>query len=85
MYLEFSPAGIEFAYRRGIFPMYNSDTGRMHWYQPDPRTIIPLDGFHLSRSLAKTLRQGRFRVTIDEDFEGVMRGCADRPEGTWIQ
>jgi leucyl/phenylalanyl-tRNA--protein transferase len=84
VHLEFTPAGIEFAYRRGVFPMYDSQTHRMLWFQPDPRTVIPLDGFHLSRSLAKTIRRGLFTVTINQDFEGVMRGCADRPEGTWI-
>ncbi len=84
MYLSFTPTGIEFAYRRGIFPMYHEDTQEMYWYQPDPRTILPLDGFHTSRSLAKTIRQGIFDVRINTDFEGVMRGCADRAEGTWI-
>jgi len=84
MFLTFSPTGIEFAYRRGIFPMHDESTGELHWYRPDPRTIIPLDGFHTSRSLAKTLRQGIFEVRYDTDFEAVMRGCADREEGTWI-
>ncbi len=84
MFLMFTPVGIEFAYRRGVFPMYDPRTGEMLWFQPDPRAIIPLDGFHISRSLAKTLRQGRFEVRFDTDFVGVMRGCADREEETWI-
>ena len=84
MYLTFSPAGIELAYRRGIFPMFNHYTGSVDWYRPDPRAIFPLDGFHVSRSLAKTIRRGVFHVSVDVDFEGVMRGCADRVEGTWI-
>lgn len=84
MFLSFTPAGIEFAYRRGVFPMYHEEIDAVHWYQPDPRTILPLDGFHTSRSLAKTIRQGVFEVKIDSDFEGVMRCCADREEGTWI-
>ena len=84
MFLNFSPAGLELAYRRGIFPMYNHFTGGIDWYRPDPRAIIPLDTFHISRSLAKTIRQGIFEIRVDTDFEGVMRGCADRPEGTWI-
>lgn len=84
MYLEFTPAGVEFAYRQGVFPMHDSTTGQVLWFRPDPRTILPLDGFHLSRSLARTIRRGRFTVTFDRDFEGVMRGCADREEGTWI-
>jgi leucyl/phenylalanyl-tRNA---protein transferase len=84
MFLTFTPAGIEFAYRRGIFPMYHEEIDEIRWYQPDPRTILPLDGFHTSRSLAKTIRQGVFEVRFDTDFEGVMRGCGDREEGTWI-
>lgn len=84
MHLIFTPAGIEFAYRRAVFPMYNHYADRIEWYRPDPRAIIPLDGFHISRSLAKTIRQGVFEVTFDRDFDGVMRGCGDRAEGTWI-
>ena len=83
-YLDFTPETLEFAYRLGIFPMHDDDTGAIYWFQPDPRTIMPLDGFHISRSLAKTIRKGTFQVTYDQDFEGVMRGCADREEGTWI-
>lgn len=84
MRLEFTPDGIVSAYRNAIFPMYDHHTGEMLWFRPDPRTILPLDGFHTSRSLTKTLRKGRFEVRFDTDFEGVMRGCADRAEGTWI-
>jgi leucyl/phenylalanyl-tRNA---protein transferase len=80
----FTPAGIEFAYRRGIFPMHDHRTGNLLWFQPDPRTMIPLNGFHISHSLAKTIRQGRFEVRYDTDFVGVMRACGDREEGTWI-
>ena len=64
--------------------MYNQWTEEIEWYRPDPRTIIPLEAFHVSRSLEKTLRQGVFEVRFNTDFEGVMRGCADRKEGTWI-
>lgn len=64
--------------------MYNHWTEEIEWYRPDPRTIIPLESFHISRSLAKTMRQGVFEVRYNTDFEGVMRGCADREEGTWI-
>src|SRR5262249_25060878 len=85
MYLTFTPTGVEFAYRHGIFPMYNQWTGDIEWYRPDPRTILPLDGFHISRSLAKTIRQEVFEVRINTDFEGVMQGCAaNRTDGTWI-
>lgn len=64
--------------------MYDSRTREILWYRPDPRAVFPLDGFHVSRSLAKTIRSGRFDVRFNTDFEGVMRGCADRSEGTWI-
>ena len=82
--LTLTPDGVELAYRHGIFPMADEGSGEILWFRPDPRAIIPLDGFHISRSLARTLRRGIFEVCVDTDFEGVMRGCADRPEGTWI-
>ena len=84
MYLSFTPEGVEAAYRLGLFPMYDSRNGEILWYRPDPRAIFPLGDFHVSRSLAKRIRRGDFEVRINTDFEAVMRGCADRPEGTWI-
>ena len=59
----------------------------MFWWSLDPRAIIELDGLHVSRRLARTLRAGRFEVTCDRDFSGVIRGCAGGPGregGTWI-
>ena len=82
--LTLTPDGVELAYRHGIFPMADEGSGEILWFRPDPRAIIPLDGFHISRSLARTLRRGVFEIRVDTDFEGVMRGCARRPEGTWI-
>ena len=82
--LTLTPEGIELAYRHGIFPMADERSGEVLWFRPDPRTVIPLDGFHVSRSLARTLRRGRFEVRVDTAFATVMRGCADRPEGSWI-
>ena len=71
-------------YATGVFPMAEArDASELYWVEPRERAIIPLDGFHLSRSLAKTLRSGRFTVTRNRDFAGVIAGCADRPE-TWI-
>jgi len=71
-------------YAIGIFPMADSRTaGDVFWVEPRNRAIIPLDSFRLSRSLRRTLRSGRFTVTIDRDFAGVIAGCADRDE-TWI-
>ncbi|MFN3429062.1 MAG: leucyl/phenylalanyl-tRNA--protein transferase [Candidatus Sericytochromatia bacterium] len=80
--LALSPALIVHAYRQGIFPMADDD-GTINWYRPDPRAVFPLETFHVPKSLAKTLRQGKFEIRVDADFEGVMRGCAGRDE-TWI-
>ncbi len=84
MQLEFTPEGVISAYAYGIFPMAHEEIGEIWWYRPDPRTVIPLDAFHVSRSLAKTIRRGIFEVRVDTAFEDVMRACADRPEGSWI-
>ena len=71
-------------YATGIFPMADSrDANEVFWVEPRNRAIIPLDRFHVSRSLRRTLRTGRFTVTHDSDFSGVIRACADREE-TWI-
>ena len=71
-------------YATGIFPMADSrDAEDLFWVEPKNRAIIPLDRFHVSRSLARTLRSGRFSVTRDRDFAAVIGACADRPE-TWI-
>lgn len=82
--LFFTPECVELAYRWGIFPMGHPGSRRITWHRPDPRTIIPLDGFHVSRSLRKKIRKGVFEIRINEAFEEVMRACADRPEGSWI-
>ena len=82
--LTLTPEGVLLAYSHGIFPMADERSGDIVWFRPDPRAIIPLDGFHASRSLTRTLKRGAFEIRVDTDFEGVMRGCADRPEGTWI-
>lgn len=74
------------AYRIGVFPMADPD-GEIGWYAPDPRAVLPLDAFHVPKTLAKTVRQGRFEVVVDRDFEGTVRACAapraDHDE-TWI-
>jgi leucyl/phenylalanyl-tRNA--protein transferase len=71
-------------YATGVFPMADSrDAQDLYWVEPRYRAILPLDGFHLSRSLAKRLRSGRFRVTLDRAFHAVVLACADREE-TWI-
>jgi leucyl/phenylalanyl-tRNA--protein transferase len=71
-------------YAAGIFPMADSrDAADLFWVEPRSRAIIPLDKFHMSRSLRSTLRSGRFSVTLDREFHRVVLGCADREE-TWI-
>ncbi|MEM7666078.1 MAG: leucyl/phenylalanyl-tRNA--protein transferase [Pseudomonadota bacterium] len=76
------------AYRSGIFPMADAREDQdVFWVEPRDRAIIPLDGLHISRSLRKALRQDRFTVTIDREFERVIRACAEpRPghEESWI-
>lgn len=72
------------AYSIGVFPMSDGRDARdVYWVEPRRRAIIPLERFHLSRSLAKTLRSDRFEVTRDRAFAEVVRRCADR-EDTWI-
>jgi leucyl/phenylalanyl-tRNA--protein transferase len=74
------------AYCQGIFPMADH-RGTISWYDPDPRAIIPLDGFKVPRRLARTMRSGRFCFLISHDFRQIMHACAerapDRPS-TWI-
>ena len=71
-------------YAAGIFPMADSrDAGDIFWVEPRSRAIIPLDRFHLSRSLGKRVRSGRFTVTRDLAFHDVLLACAARDE-TWI-
>src|SRR5690242_11744716 len=71
-------------YATGIFPMADSrDAEDLFWVEPRNRAIIPLDRFHVSRSLGRTIRSGRFGVTRDRDFRAVIAACAERDE-TWI-
>lgn len=72
------------AYAAGVFPMAEAaDDPELFWVDPQRRGILPLDRVHVSRSLARRIRRGDYSVTIDQDFAGVVQGCADRPE-TWI-
>src|SRR5438067_11879965 len=71
-------------YATGIFPMADSrEAADLFWVEPRNRAVLPLDGFHLSRSLRRSLRSGRFDVTHDRKFGAVITACADREE-TWI-
>ena len=82
--LTLTPDLLLHAYASGIFPMAESrDDPELFWVDPHQRGLIPLDGFHISRSLSRTIRRGHFTVTVNQEFDGVLDGCADRPE-TWI-
>lgn len=76
------------AYRAGFFPMAETRDGdRLYWLDPEQRGVLPLDGFHVPRRLLRTVEAGAFAVTVDQDFAGVIAGCAEpRPgrEDTWI-
>lgn len=80
--LELTPWLIRYAYEEGAFPM-TMDDGSVEWFQPRRRALFPLDGIHVSRSLAKVIRKGEFEIRFDTCFEQVMRGCL-RPDGNWI-
>lgn len=83
MDVDLSPMNLLEAYAVGVFPMAD-DQGRLHWYTCEPRAIIDLKKFHASRTLRQLYRQRRFELTINRDFSGVIDGCADRSDGTWI-
>lgn len=83
---QLSPEWLLDAYSHGIFP-WPIDAYHLAWWSPDPRAIIELDALHVSRRLARTCRSGKFRVTSDRDFAGVIEGCATacgRKHHTWI-
>ena len=73
---------LEACYRAGAFPMADA-YGHIGFYRSDPRSVLEFDDLHVSRSLARVLRKEHYEVRVDEDFEGVIRACADREE-TWI-
>ncbi len=91
---ELTPELLVKAYANGYFPMAEPKTGEVSWYRPDPRAILPLDQFHVSRSLQKVIDRGHFRISFDKAFESTMRLCANRggktkdfekqSEATWI-
>ncbi len=86
--VEITPQVLLKAYTRGLFPMAESaDDPTLYWIEPRERGVLPLEGIHVPRRLRRSIRQDRFRVCVDEDFEAVIDGCAgvgiDRPS-TWI-
>lgn len=86
--IEITPQVLLKAYSCGIFPMAESaDDPALYWIEPQHRGILPLDGVHVPRRLARTVRTTPFTVRIDADFEGTINGCAaSRPgrRSTWI-
>ena len=80
---ELSPELVLWAYRHGIFPMADDETGEILWFSPDPRAIIDLEHFRVRRTLRSVIRRRRFRVTVDRSFDDVINACADRGP-TWI-
>jgi len=75
------------AYRHALFPMADSTTGQIEWFSPNPRAVIPLDGLHVSKTLARLVRHGTFTIRSDTKFEAVMRACAmprPREPHSWI-
>jgi leucyl/phenylalanyl-tRNA--protein transferase len=73
---------LEACYRAGAFPM-DDGYGRTGFYRSDPRSILEFDSLHVSKSLARVIRKGAYEVRFDQDFEAVIRACADRRD-TWI-
>ena len=86
--LEITPQLLLQAYRIGVFPMgERRDDPRLYWLDPRMRAVLPLDGFHLPRRLARTVRRGTFEVTADTAFRETMRACAEPRPGhpeSWI-
>lgn len=83
---DLGPERLVSAYRHGCFPWFQ-DGQPILWWSPDPRTVLLPDELHISRSLAKLLRQRRYSVSFDRDFAAVIRACAaprDYADGTWI-
>lgn len=82
--LTLTPGLVLRAYAAGVFPMADAaEAEEVFWVDPRRRGVLPLDGFHLSRSLKKRLLRGGFEIRVDRDFEAVIDACADREE-TWI-
>lgn len=82
-----SPERLENAYRHGIFPWYSGDQPIL-WWSPNPRSVLFPEKLHISRSLRKSILKNRFRITLDQAFNDVIKACAEQPRsgqgGTWI-
>ncbi len=86
--VDITPELIVRAYRSGIFPMAEDAADEnLFWVSPEQRGIIPLDGFHASRSLRKAMRKSGWQIRVDTDWDGIIHGCATEGEdrnSTWI-
>lgn len=80
--MKLTPDLLLTAYARGIFPMARED-GSIAWYDPDPRAILPLEGFHIPRRLRRRINHSDFEIRVDTAFRAVMVACGERPQ-TWI-
>ncbi|HOW69126.1 MAG TPA: leucyl/phenylalanyl-tRNA--protein transferase [Phycisphaerae bacterium] len=80
--IPLTPEVLVSAYTHGIFPM--DVGGQVEWFSPDPRAILPLNAFRVSKNLARRCRSRRFEIRLNTCFEQVIRACGDREEGTWI-
>lgn len=79
-----SPELLLSAYAQGIFPMASArDAADLHWFEPRLRGVVPLQNFHISRSLARVIGRETYQIRTNTAFRAVVEGCADRPE-TWI-
>jgi leucyl/phenylalanyl-tRNA---protein transferase len=82
--IRLDPETLLAAYSQGVFPMADRD-GSIRWYSADPRGVLPLDRFHVPSTLAALVRQNKFEIRVDSNFERTMRGCMNaRADGTWI-
>ncbi len=84
--MNLTPEVLLLAYAQGVFPMAHQD-GRIHWYSPDPRAILPLDRLRASRSLMRLIRAGRYEIRFNTAFPDVIVACAASGPGreeTWI-
>ena len=82
--IDLTPELLLHAYSVGIFPMADGrEAEEVFWVDPRKRGVLPLEGFHISRSLARQMRRGGYEVALNRDFAGVLDACADREE-TWI-
>jgi leucyl/phenylalanyl-tRNA--protein transferase len=78
------PESLLAAYAQGVFPMTDRD-GAIRWYTADPRGVLPLEAFHVPKTLAALVRQGKYELRINHDFEATMRACMTiERDGSWI-